>query len=168
VDFSDACQKLGIVDKRKITLAKLDIIFCAANTNPVAPDVNSSKLMMRFEFFEALLRLAVLMYKDTKITQTYAEAFQMLISEVIKPNYDWVPWQEWRDLELWTLEVNDLFYANLEHIRRIYHSYFTVIKKFFSKEDAHRLFLRDTDLKITEKDFYLAYGTSKMTISKET
>jgi len=45
--------------------------------------------MMRYEFFEALLRLAGLMYKDTKISRTYAEAFQMFISEIIEPNYDW-------------------------------------------------------------------------------
>jgi len=30
---------------------------------------------MRYEFFEAILRIAGLMYKDTKITQTFAEAF---------------------------------------------------------------------------------------------
>ena len=36
---------------------------------------NNSKLLMRYEFFEAILRIAGLMYKDTKITQTFAEAF---------------------------------------------------------------------------------------------
>jgi len=93
--------------------------------------------MIRYEFFEALVRLAGLMYKDTKITKTYAEAFQNFISEIIEPNYDWAPGQEWRDLELWNLEINDLFHANLDYIRRIWVSYFTPSKKFFSKDDAH-------------------------------
>jgi hypothetical protein len=91
----------------------------------------------------------------------------MIIKEYIVPNYDWVPWQEWRDLELWTLEVNDMFYANLDHIRRIWTHYFSPSKKYFSMSDAHSLFLRDTKTEITEKDFYFAYGMSKMTISKE-
>ena len=91
----------------------------------------------------------------------------MIIKEYIVPKYDWVPWQEWRDLELWTLEVNDMFYANLDHIRRIWTNYFSPSKKYFSMTDAHSLFLRDTKTEITEKDFYFAYGMSKMTISKE-
>lgn len=140
LDFSENCQKLGFVDKKKISLAKLDIIFTQVNADHDGDDyieIDNKKLMIRYEFFEALVRLAGLMYKDTKITKTYAEAFQNFISEIIEPNYDWAPGQEWRDLELWNLEINDLFHANLDYIRRIWVSYFTPSKKFFSKDDAH-------------------------------
>ena len=58
--------------------------------------------MNRYEFFEALVRISNMKYKETGEVETFAEAFQMLIDECIIPNYDWVPWQEWRDLELWT------------------------------------------------------------------
>jgi hypothetical protein len=34
-------------------------------------------------------------------------------------------------------------------------------------KDCFQLFLRDTNVGVSEKDFYYAYGMSKMTVSRE-
>jgi len=73
-----------------------------------------NKTLMRFEFFEALVRLSNFKYKDTGVCQTTPEAFQMLINDCILANYDFPPWNEWRQRDLWVLEVNDTFHVNLD------------------------------------------------------
>ena len=40
-------------------------------------------------------------------------------------------------------------------------------KRFFKMADCLRLFTKDADCGVTEKDFYYCYGMSKMTVAKE-
>jgi hypothetical protein len=60
-------------------LAKIDIVFALVNHNIDSVESNNEKLLIRYEFFEAILRIAGLKYRDTGIAKTYAEAFQMII-----------------------------------------------------------------------------------------
>ena len=38
-------------------------------------------------------------------------------------NFEFYDAQEWRDSELWTLDVQDVFHANLGHIHSLYMLY---------------------------------------------
>ena len=46
------------------------------------------KGLVRYEFLELLVRIAARKYLYTKIVETKAEALEMLMKEVIKPNMD--------------------------------------------------------------------------------
>ena len=74
---------------------------------------SSSKDLLRFGFLEILVKIAVL--KFSAITESPAAAMEMLFDLIVK-NYTCKPWQEFRDLSLWTLEVNDVFLSNLSGI----------------------------------------------------
>ena len=50
-----------------------------------------------------------------------------------------MPWQQFRDEELWTIDVNDVFEANLEGINKI-HNYYAI-----------HLFTRDVGSVLTNK-----------------
>ena len=62
---------------------------------------------------EITVRLAKIKYFDKKRCDTIAESTRRIIEEFMLPNTcEAMPWQEFRDKELWTLEVDDLFKAN--------------------------------------------------------
>ena len=73
-------------------------------------------------------------------------------------------WQEFRDEELWTLEVDDLFRNNKVAIENIYKTYSS--GKVFTKNDA--IMLAETfNLPLTIRSVVLAYSQSKETLVDE-
>ena len=60
----------------------------------------------------------------------------MLINDCIIANYDFPPWHEWRQIDLWTLEINDTFFVNLEYIRRLWLYYYTPQNKVLTMKDC--------------------------------
>ena len=122
---------------------------------------------MRFEFLEGLVRIANAKYKETGAAATVTESFKMLLDECISENFEFQPWQEFRNEQLWTLKVQDVFHANLDGIRRLMTAYLEPGKKIFKLLDALRMFCKDTACGISENEFYYCYGMSKMTVPKE-
>ena len=82
-------------------------------------------------------------------------------------NYKPYPWQEFRDRELWCVEVNDVFEANMEGLKKLYAFFFDPRKKFMSMQDAIDMMIKLTPLMMTEKDAYFCYGMCKMTCVNE-
>jgi hypothetical protein len=77
-------------------------------------------------------------------------------------------WQDWRNTELWTIEVNDVFWTNLSSLKRLHSSYINVGKKFFSVEDAIGMLTRDQQtLPVTTLQYKYAISFCKMTVKNE-
>jgi len=74
--------------------------------------VLSGKDMSRMMLYEAIVRIAFFKYKSKGVTETTFEAVKKLIGHLkaTVPNFEWMPW---RKEKLWTLEVDDLYKANL-------------------------------------------------------
>lgn len=125
------------------------------------------KALMRFQFIEGLLRISDAKYKETGIVSNHAEALEMLIKECIIAEYEWRPWQDFRNEQLYTLAVTDTLAVNMGGIQKLVNAYKEPNKFGFKMADCMRLFTKDTESGITEKDFYYCYGMSKMTIAKE-
>ena len=84
--------------------------------------------------------------------QTFSEALEKLIKEKVLPYSEPVPWQGFRDLQLWTIECNDILEANLENLRKIYSFYHSSVKKYLVAEDILSMCTRDSQLDCPEKD----------------
>ena len=80
--------------------------------------------MQRYEFLEIIVRLAKEMFKDKGICSTVHESIQKILTENIFKYGDKLEWQEFRDKKLWSLEVNDVFVANLDMLRDVHKSYY--------------------------------------------
>ncbi len=66
----------------------------------------------RYQFFEAIMRVADLKYLKSGQAKTYAQAFQMLLD---KNCFNYGPvneWQEFRDDIWWTYETHRVLEAN--------------------------------------------------------
>ena len=151
-----------------MNISSIDRTFIAANLKVEGASAAApSNGLKRFEFLEILVRLANIKYLESKIVKTYAEATEKLMVECILPYFTPEPWQEFRDKELWTIDVNDMLEANLENLNKIYEHYRTPTKKLLEYEDALLMCTRDTNLDISEKDIAFCFGYCKMTVSNE-
>lgn len=78
-------------------------------------------------------------------------------------------WQPFRDNLLWTLDVDDLFKANLATISKVYTKYTRDINpkiKFLTKDNLI-LMIEDCGAPLNDKQVTMAYALSKYTIQNE-
>lgn len=72
--------------------------------------------LIRFEFWEVLVRIAKGKYFETGKEETITAAFEALIEQDILPMYDspnYLGWQTWRDEHFYSVKVNDIYDHNL-------------------------------------------------------
>lgn len=103
------------------------------------------KDFVRYEWLEALVRLANQKYIVTKEMEYIEDAVEQLMKILhekfgAKVSY----WQDWREKNVWTLDVDDLFKANIVGLQKIYKAYCTEYKPSFTNEDASKLLQKDT------------------------
>ncbi len=63
-DFSAVCNMCGIPDKKGCPVATVDRVFITVDQDNGDVGGKVNKTLMRFEFFEALVRLSNMKYKD--------------------------------------------------------------------------------------------------------
>ena len=102
-------------------MLKIDTAFVVTNFEEVDLEDNPDRFLCRYEFYEILVRMAKDKYLESKRCKTLAAAVSTLLEDNVYQNSDFViSWQEWRENELWTLSIDDLFKVNLDTIRSIY------------------------------------------------
>ena len=139
LDFVDACTAWGIIDKN-LTSTDVDRIFIATNFEDEDLEENDDSSLCRFEFVEIIARMAKTKYYEKGLCKTVHEACSALLEKYVLPNtIEQMEWQEFRDTELWTLEVDDLLKANLAGMEALYRKFAAGGKakiKAFQKDDA--------------------------------
>ena len=123
IELAAFCEKSKLIDAN-LNMANCDLIFVMANT-ATKGGIKAKTGLIRCEFLEYLIRLANFKHRDTKQVDTFIDAIQIVINDYIKPNVEPLPWQSFRDEELWTIEVNDVFDCNLDGISKIQSYYST-------------------------------------------
>ena len=91
----------------------------------------------------------------------------MLIEDDLMTYFNVNKWQHWRETQLWTLDVNDLYEANLEPLKKIFKTFFTTKKSSMDLTDSINLLIKNANLMPTEKEVIQCYGMSKMTLPNE-
>lgn len=86
---------------------------------------NDDRELVRYEFFEILVRIAKFKYLDSgELDESQiARALHRLFNEYLLPvlNLKKLPeWQPFRKYYLWNNAVSDLLKANMQHIRLVY------------------------------------------------
>ena len=61
-----------------------------------------------------------------------------------------------------------MFHMNVEGIRKVMALYHEPNKKYFTRADAFKLFVKDTNVGIGDVNFQFCYAVSKMTVVSET
>ena len=113
-EFWKFCQRAGIFDKQ-MNQNIFDNYWKVTNFELIDQDNNDDNKLIRFEFFEILLRIAKGKYMDFGNETQLAYALTKLLQTYILPMVPklW-PLQSWRDEQLWTTEINEFMRSN-EH-----------------------------------------------------
>ena len=139
IAFGNYADQWKIIDK-DLSHSDIDRIFIATNFEEEQLSDNDDRNLCRYEFFEILVRIAKTKYLERNICNTHWEATEKLILEFLLPNsIDKMDGQKFRDEQLWTLDVNDLFELNAVGIKTIYKKFGTNKKgtsKFMSLKNA--------------------------------
>jgi len=72
-DFAKFCDSCKIVDNN-LLLSTIDRIFIATNVELESQEDNPDKALCRFEFYEILIRIANVKFKESGIVSTHSEA----------------------------------------------------------------------------------------------
>ena len=163
MELSEFCSKTNMMDDR-LNLANADLLFVSSIQKHA--NIKNKSGLIRHEFLEFLVRMVKFKYIETGIHVKYADAFRMMIEEHIKPNFS-PEWQQFRDRELWTVEVNDVLSINLEGVKRVQSSFFTATQKFMSSKDAINMMTRDTSLMMSAVQAKQCLSYCKMTVRDE-
>lgn len=104
-----------------LSQADIDRSFIATNFEEVDLEDNDDKALCRYESLEILVRLAKIKYFESGACPTVASALEKLLHEHVLP-YHGMPIlaQEFRDEQLWTLDIDDLYKANLDGLNQVY------------------------------------------------
>jgi len=131
-----------------------------------APPEGTGNTLFRHEFFEIMIRIAHCKYTETDRASSYSEALGILLRSII-PKFETRPWQEFRDAELWTHEVDRVFKANLDLIHKLYDQLFPKFGDGTGLRRCLDLLTRNSDLQLSEKEARFCFGMSKMTVKDE-
>jgi len=168
ISFTEYCSQCQVVDDKGVRLDTVDRAFIATNVELEKHEENPAAALQRYEFMEIIVRLADSKYKGTGVCATYAESVQKILSDHFLKLGDFTSeWQEFRDKELWTIDVNDVLEANLDLLDKCYKKYMAPRKLLMTLKDALKFMMKDTALNLIEKDAYYCYGMCKMTVEQE-
>lgn len=86
----------------------------------------------------------------------------------MKKKCDIYDWHGWRQSELWTLDIDDLYKTNLKSLQKIWKFYFVVKKtKIMSLEDATQFFTHECNLDLLPEQLASCWGMSKATVDND-
>ncbi|DBA90981.1 TPA: hypothetical protein ACH3X2_004190 [Trebouxia sp. C0005] len=119
--------KIADAESQYVRRSDCDTLFIVANYQPDKKDpsvaVNDEHALMRFEFLEAIVRLAVAKYGKAQQTESVATAVQMLCEQNLMPGVRSVALtapNTFRTERLYTEEVDLLYKKHLVLLKAIY------------------------------------------------
>ena len=165
IDFGEKfASKAKIIDNICKSV-DIDRNFISANLK-VENSFGPEKALSRYEFLEVLVRLANFKYLETKTVGSFAEATDKLITDSLK-HFHYEPWQQWREEHLWTMDVNDIFEANIAPLKTIFNYYKSPSKPNVTIDDCIVMCTQRSNLEVSEKDIAFCYGYSHQTVINE-
>ena len=119
--FSDIVSNCkGLIDIENFKLSDLDLEFVATNAGVSRAKFNPDRSMVRHEFLEIFVRIAITKYFKSKIVESIPEAVVKLYEENVKPLFSQFDWHKWRKEKLWNEEWDVTYKRNLATFDKIY------------------------------------------------
>jgi hypothetical protein len=100
-------------------------MFISVAVDQVEMEGKDNNALCRYEFMEAIVRLARAKYMDTAKESVLSEAVRRIIEDDILKTWTWEPWMEFRVNSLWQMDIADVIMVNIEGIKKLmlYYNY---------------------------------------------
>ncbi|CAI2385868.1 unnamed protein product [Moneuplotes crassus] len=168
LEFCNLTKEWNIPDKGTCPMKEIDTIFITTNFEEVDMEDNPDKLLCRYEFYEILVRIANQKYIKSKALSSLPMAVARLLTENIFENSEHVlSGQLWREDYLWTINIDDLYKANLSSLKSIFVMFRKKRTNYWSLKDSLYVCRNELDINIEAKEVQLAFSLAKMTVVDE-
>jgi hypothetical protein len=98
----------------------IDRLFIATNVELINMVDNADRALCRFEFFEIIVRIALHKLLEPGYFSNLHLAVEALLENFIfRFRVEKMEGQAWRERELWTIEVDAFFKANLRALNKV-------------------------------------------------
>jgi hypothetical protein len=101
--------KTGVVDEITFRKVDYDVIFKAVNFNEMESTLNPTHGVVRYEFIETIIRVAVEKYKVQGTAQTEDEAVKRMLYELLAPKIGEFDGNIWRQARYFTENMEIVF-----------------------------------------------------------
>lgn len=101
-------------------MSVIDRLFIATNVELFDMVDNADRALCRFEFYEIIVRIAQSKLVELGYFKSISEATEALIENyILRFKIDRMEGQEWRERELWTIEIDAFYKANMKTISKV-------------------------------------------------
>lgn len=121
--YTDFVKQIDLVNGKDIRFAESDTIFLTLNKRSKNSYLNPGVALIRFQFLEVLVRLALKRYDDTKAASSKAEAIKMMYERNLYPSFGKDHPQKFRDERYWVEEVDNIFKSHVTLFEYLYKTY---------------------------------------------
>eukprot|EP00946_MAST-07B_sp_MAST-7B-sp1_P005304 g5304.t1 len=177
-DFVDDCK---IVDKATCSRKDIDTIFIVANLEEDKQSktnkANDDRALMRFEFLDCVVRIAIAKYLKSGVTNDVSDALKMLCEQNIQANLGPEALHDSNDFRrerMYFEDVDKVYFKHIKKLRMIF-DVFASPKVGFSQQSLMTLeewckFMKMLDLfdeDFTQREAKLAFAWSQMAVADE-
>lgn len=122
--FSDIVSNCeGLVDGNHLKLADLDFEFIATNAGISKTKHNPERQLVRHEFIEIFVRIAITKLFKTKQIESIPESVEHLYKTYLEEIFQTFDCHKWRREKLWNEECDVTLKRNMPTIEKIYKAY---------------------------------------------
>jgi hypothetical protein len=123
--FTDFTNRTQIPDKEGCGTTNIDMIFIACNMTGPKCKSNPQRSLLRFQFLQAVIQLAIAKYykKETKDSFSKADAVNKLLTDNIVPFAERGQGESFRKTRLWNEPCDTLYKAAMADLKRIFKMY---------------------------------------------
>ena len=87
--------------------------------------------------------------------------------DAILPKFQFKPWQDFRDQELWTTRVDKLLKENKETLTKLHNMMFPKYEEQAGIKNCTKMLTDNPLIAMSDKEARFCYGMSKMTVKDE-
>ena len=117
-EYGPLAEDMKLFEGGVFKQSNLDVIYKTCCRKPMKGEKKGG--LCRPEFLESIVRIAKHKYFDSGDADDMRQACEFLVEKNFKKYLKLPMWQTFRDRELWTLEVNDVFYFNYDKLYRLW------------------------------------------------
>ncbi|CAI2369640.1 unnamed protein product [Moneuplotes crassus] len=120
--FNEIVNATHICNNKRLKLADIDFEFIVTKAGN-KKTLNPERWLIRYQFMEIFVRLALHMYYKPKIEKTHSESVIKFMDQHIMPFFTKFDCQKWRVDHLWNTECEEVLAKNAGILQKVYNRY---------------------------------------------
>eukprot|EP00347_Sterkiella_histriomuscorum_P000204 403376781 len=118
--FQEILNNTNILDKELLTNSDLDLEFITTNAGITKFKYNPDRALVRYQFMEIFVRLALHKYYKSKICDSQYKAVVKMFEDDLLPYLTTFNCHDWRQSKLWTESCDMIFKAYMPVLKMLY------------------------------------------------